>query len=123
VFCSAEHHTSGPGGAVTPAAPVSCPDEEKPLTGRTGQQPDALILSEPANDWTSLEGRTIEILEAGVCRDRGRVDAVTPDGGILWLEQDGGRNRRLVEKLHGTQAKVLTVAVPSISESQTDVPG
>lgn len=105
-----------------PGCPVSCTDDEKPLTGQTEQQPD-VFLWEPVNDWTSLEGRTIEIHDAEMCTDRGRIDAVTPEGGILWLEQDGGRNRRLVEKLHGTQAKVLTAASPSVSGSHTDVPG
>lgn len=48
-------------------------------------------------DWTLLVGASIEIRQQGHPVCSGRVDAVTDDGCILWL-QPAAENRRLFEK-------------------------
>ena len=68
---------------------------------------DDFRTPEPMEDWTLLEGRDIEIYDHGEAADRGRVDAITQDGRILWLAQDGARPRRLIEKLPGRAVTVL----------------
>lgn len=60
----------------------------------------------PADDWTLTEGLMIDIHEWGKFVDRGTVEAVTKDGCILWLAQEGTRPRRLVEKLPGTELRI-----------------
>lgn len=58
--------------------------------------------------WGALDGRYIEIYDHGKKVDRGRVDAVTRDGLILWLEQDGVRLRRMFELLPGRTIVLMT---------------
>ena len=48
-------------------------------------------------DWTTLAGTTIEIRYQGTIVNHGYVDAVTPDGTILWLHTPG-QDRKLYEK-------------------------
>jgi len=76
----------------------------KPSSDATGiheTQPQEL-------DWTRLEGRTVQVCDHGHLIDHGRVDAVTSDGSIMWLAQNGVRTRWLVEKLPGRSIAVLT---------------
>jgi hypothetical protein len=54
--------------------------------------------SDVPESWSLLEGREVEILRDGRVVDRGVVDAVTSDGSILWLRQQGAVQRRLVER-------------------------
>ena len=49
------------------------------------------------SDWTLLAGASVEIRQQGAHVCSGYVDAVTDDGGILWL-YGPGQNRRLFEK-------------------------
>ncbi|KQR82460.1 hypothetical protein ASF98_00065 [Arthrobacter sp. Leaf337] len=58
--------------------------------------PRGTTAGEPAN-WSLLEGCQVEIRLNGRVIDRGVVDAVTSDGTILWLKQDGATQRRLIE--------------------------
>ncbi|MFH5878755.1 hypothetical protein [Arthrobacter sp. NA-172] len=51
----------------------------------------------PINDWTTLVGASVEIRLQGRPVCSGRVDAVTEDGSILWL-QAPAENRKLYEK-------------------------
>lgn len=48
-------------------------------------------------DWTLLIGADVEIRQQGAHICSGYVDAVTDDGGILWLHGPA-QNRRLFEK-------------------------
>lgn len=50
-------------------------------------------------DWTTLEGRYVEVHVLGTLTDQGQVDAVMPDGTLLWLKNDGRSPRRITEKL------------------------
>lgn len=63
---------------------------------------------QPVDDWTSLVGLHVEVHEGGKEVDRGRVECVTADGGIMWLEQNGPVLRRIIEKLPDTYVR-LTV--------------
>lgn len=40
------------------------------------------------SEWTTLVGATIEIRREGISLSRGRVDAVTMDGSMLWLQPE-----------------------------------
>jgi hypothetical protein len=61
----------------------------------------------PVDDWTSLIGLNVRIYDRDRFFDAGRVDAVTVDGRVLWLNQDGATPRRIVEKLQGRYVQVL----------------
>lgn len=69
--------------------------------------PNASQTGHPAKDWTLLEGLSVDIHESGKFIDRGRVEAATNDGCILWLAQEGVHPRRLVEKLPGTELRII----------------
>jgi hypothetical protein len=51
----------------------------------------------PVLDWKALPGITVEIRQNGLKVCSGLVDAVTPNGDILWVRQHSG-DRRLYEK-------------------------
>lgn len=70
-------------------------------------QSEAVVFWQPVDDWTGLKGEKIEVHEQGRIIDQGTVDAVTPNGLILWLAFDGHLPRRLVEKLDGRYVRVL----------------
>lgn len=54
-------------------------------------------------DWTGLVGKPVVIrLNHAVVR-RGVVDAVMPDGSVLWIFPDGTDPREMVEKAEGFQ--------------------
>ena len=54
-------------------------------------------------DWTDAAGREVAIYRNGVKTDSGQVEAVTADGNILWLMQDGPHHRRIIEKMPGIE--------------------
>ena len=68
---------------------------------------DDATTSQHADDWTRIEGRSVDVHENGEFIVRGRIDAVTNDGRFLWLAQEGIRLRRLVEKLPGTELTII----------------
>ncbi|MEV7605892.1 hypothetical protein AB0N65_10690 [Paenarthrobacter sp. NPDC089322] len=70
-------------------------------------QPGEVVFWQPVDDWTGLKGLTIEVHQRGFVMDRGIVDAVTPDGLVLWLAFEGAVERRIVEKAAGVYARVL----------------
>ncbi|MCQ6271450.1 hypothetical protein M8J71_13275 [Pseudarthrobacter sp. R1] len=72
------------------------------MNSHTGRSAFDAAGWQPVDDWASVEGRYIEIYRHGVQIDRGVVDAVTADGTILWLMQDGALPRRIIEQLPGT---------------------
>jgi hypothetical protein len=55
------------------------------------------------DDWTALVGMDIDVRRQGGTVCSGIVDAVTPDGSILWICPAGG-TRRLFEKADWFQA-------------------
>ena len=63
---------------------------------------------QPVDDWTTLTGDFVEFHRRGRLLDAGKVDAVTPNGEILWLEHDGALPRRIIEK----QADVFARPLP-----------
>jgi hypothetical protein len=62
----------------------------------------------PADDWTTLIGLNVEIHERGRIIDQGLVEAVTQDGRILWLGQEGALTRRLWELVPERYVKIAT---------------
>ncbi|MDQ0618420.1 hypothetical protein [Arthrobacter globiformis] len=48
----------------------------------------------------------IEIRDAENFIDRGRVEVVAPDGSLLWLQQAGASQRRLVEMQPKLQVQI-----------------
>lgn len=66
-----------------------------------------IVIWQPEDDWTLLVGQHIQIHEHGRILDEGRVENVTKDGHVLWLEMDGPQSRRLVEKTPVSHVKVL----------------
>lgn len=69
-----------------------------------------LVQSEPSHDWTLLEGKHVKIYTQELLVDQGAVDAVTADGLILWLQQNGPQSRRIVQKQADTQIHLLTLS-------------
>ena len=61
---------------------------------------------QPVDDWSTLEGRTAEFHRHGHLIDSGTVEAVTPDGEILWLKLDGALPRRILEKAPDIHARL-----------------
>ncbi|WP_427118124.1 hypothetical protein [Pseudarthrobacter scleromae] len=77
-------------------------------TGVPGRShPSALSAWLPEDDWSVLAGSVVEIHEAGRVIDRGRVEATTADGGILWLAFDGAASRRLWENVSGRYVRIV----------------
>jgi hypothetical protein len=66
------------------------------------------------DDWTAAAGRHVAIYRNGVQVDRGQVEAITADGKILWLMQDGAQYRRIVEKVPGIELCFLEEAGPAL---------
>jgi hypothetical protein len=50
------------------------------------------------DNWSYLQGREVSVRVRDTVVDSGRVDAVAPDGSILWLAMDGAVGRRLIER-------------------------
>src|SRR5688572_4838870 len=55
------------------------------------------------HEWAILTGAEVEVRLAGEPVRKGRVDAATDDGRILWLSQDGNCGRALFDKADGFQ--------------------
>ncbi|WP_353713453.1 hypothetical protein [Arthrobacter sp. K5] len=67
---------------------------------------DRFILWGAVDDWSQLQGLDIEIRDGGEFIDRGRVEVVTADGSLLWLQQEGATQRRLVEMQPKLQVQI-----------------
>lgn len=61
--------------------------------------------SRRVDDWLTLEGAEVAIVQDGRTLAEGFVDAVTQDGTVLWLLESTGR-RRLFEKCEFYEAWV-----------------
>lgn len=61
---------------------------------------------QPVEDWTLLEGCDVEVHDHKGIVDQGGVDAVTADGKILWLLQNGASTRRIIQKTPGTYIRL-----------------
>jgi hypothetical protein len=48
-------------------------------------------------DWTSADGAIAKIVQYGQTKACGTIDGVTPDGTIVWIQNEAG-NRRLFER-------------------------
>jgi hypothetical protein len=55
-------------------------------------------------DWQSLQGQCVRISKDGQLIRTGRVEAVTADGAVLWIENDGNHMRTLYAKAEGYNA-------------------
>ncbi|TQJ39329.1 hypothetical protein FBY33_1344 [Arthrobacter sp. SLBN-112] len=55
-------------------------------------------------DWTPLLGQVIEVRKHAATIRVGRVDGVTSDGMILWLESHGAEPRMMYERHEGFTA-------------------
>lgn len=55
-------------------------------------------------DWVALLGEVIEVRLDGTRVRTGRVDGVTPDGAILWIEAHGAEPRTMYERYEGFTA-------------------
>lgn len=53
-------------------------------------------------NWRSLVGHSVQIRQGDHILDQGVVDAVTVDGSVLWLTQQGPVDRRIVMKDRGS---------------------
>ncbi|MGR0161226.1 hypothetical protein [Paenarthrobacter nitroguajacolicus] len=54
------------------------------------------------SNWRSLVGQSVQIRQGDHILDQGVVDAVTVDGRVLWLIQQGPVERRIVMKERGS---------------------
>ncbi|MBP2268427.1 hypothetical protein [Arthrobacter sp. Rue61a] len=60
-------------------------------------------------NWRLLVGQAVQIRRDNVVVDQGVVDAVTPDGSVLWLNQKGAVGRRMVVKEHGAGIRIQLI--------------
>lgn len=51
------------------------------------------------DDWTGLAGQVVCIRKKGRLIRVGQVEAVTPNGELLWLQQEGVEPRTLFQKI------------------------
>ncbi|WP_017200487.1 hypothetical protein [Arthrobacter sp. M2012083] len=65
---------------------------------------------QPVDDWTTLEGGLAEFHQRGRIIESGAVEAVTKDGNILWLQQDGPTCRRMLMKQEDIHARFIASA-------------
>lgn len=56
------------------------------------------------HDWVALLGEVIQIRVDDRTVRTGRVDGVTPDGAILWIEGQGAEPRTMFERCEGFTA-------------------
>ena len=54
-------------------------------------------------DWLPVVGETVQIRNRGRIVRIGMVDAVTNDGGILWLAAEGVHQRQLITRADGNE--------------------
>lgn len=64
-------------------------------------------------DWESLPGRRVRISKDGQVIRTGRVEAVTTDGAVLWIESEGNHLRTLYEKAEGYTASLVPCLLQS----------
>jgi len=72
---------------------------EKPL-GNLGHRGAFVYGSQRCadfDDWTTLAGSLVEFHHQGRLLDAGTVEAVTPDGEVLWLSLEGPLPRRIIQ--------------------------
>lgn len=72
--------------------------------GRADNQRPAAKALHLQRAWTPLLGEVIELRKQGTTIRVGRVDAVTADGMILWLEANGADPRTMYEQCEGFTA-------------------
>ncbi|MDQ0213204.1 hypothetical protein BMF89_09810 [Arthrobacter sp. SRS-W-1-2016] len=53
------------------------------------------------HDWRAVAGEIVEVRHGEKTVRIGFVDAVTPDGGILWIEGHGAEPRTMFERTEG----------------------
>lgn len=51
--------------------------------------------------WLPVVGQTVQVRYRGQIIREGTVDAVTPEGHILWLAADGPNARQMIERSEG----------------------
>jgi hypothetical protein len=115
------NQTSCPHSVTIRVTHPGAPDDQVPgkQKGRTVKVTAAPGTWQPEDDWTLLVGQKIEIHEQGKILDCGRVEDVTKDGYVLWLEMDGPTCRRIIEKSPVRLVKVLCEA-PVDESSRAD---
>ena len=60
------------------------------------------------DDWTGLVGQVVCIRRNGRLIRVGQVEAVTPSGDVLWLQQEGVEPRALFQKVDSYTAWTIT---------------
>ena len=113
--CALWTRRTHPGGLSYPARlslPLFTPQRLRNAVDKrhqTSSHPgDRWTAQQHEADWTQLEGRAVQIYDRGQLIARGRVDAVTSDGSILWLAPNGVLTRSMVENVPGRSITVLT---------------
>jgi hypothetical protein len=62
-------------------------------------------------DWERLVGAIVEVRLKGLCVRSGRVDAVTANGAIVWIAQEGALGRVLIDKSEGYEIWIAQTVV------------
>jgi hypothetical protein len=73
-------------------------------TGGTADKVAATKRMHLQHDWTALRGEVIEVRKHAATVRTGRVDGVTHDGTILWIESHGAEPRAMYERCEGFTA-------------------
>ncbi|MCT9623938.1 hypothetical protein HWD94_02225 [Pseudarthrobacter equi] len=85
-----------------PRALITLAVINKTLRGRTETKRYAVDLHlQP--DWHRALGQYVEVRLHGKTLRTGVVDAVMPDGSILWISPEGPHPREMIERAHGKQ--------------------
>ncbi|TLM81068.1 hypothetical protein FDW83_17570 [Pseudarthrobacter sp. NamE2] len=58
-------------------------------------------MAQSVSDWSSLIGQTVELRRQGQVVRQGKVDMVSDDSSMLWLEPDATHGRQLFLRADG----------------------
>jgi hypothetical protein len=75
-------------------------------TGETGATTETGDSGSPAEDWKAISvGSTVEVVLTGGHSYVGRVDAKTPDSGVVWVVSFTGLGRQMYEGHDGVRLR------------------
>lgn len=81
---------------------VAMPPRGGQSTPRTRSRTPSIV-----DDWTTLRsGGQVELHQGAQRVAAGRIDAITYDGSVLWLQESDGHERKMYVKQDGIQIRL-----------------
>lgn len=89
------------------SVPIRFPVVATPLHGGQSTHEPRTCTPSFVADWTTLRPGDLVHLHQGAQRvAAGRIDAITYDGTVLWLQESDGNGRRMYVKHDGFQVRI-----------------